>query len=169
MAQPTRKGIQQKPVSKKKSSRLSKSEIIKKMIERNQSKPHPKYGTSKLEERFAKNFLDKLGLQYEKQFEAKDIKRFYDFAVKSPMGSLILIEIDGDYFHGYNKLYEEKNMMQKHSEWVDNVKNEWARSRGYRLIRIWEHDINNNPTKVMKQLKEAIGQLAKDDDKKKRH
>ena len=40
---------------------------------------HPKYGTSKLEEKFAKEFLDKLGVRYERQFEAKEIKRFYDF------------------------------------------------------------------------------------------
>ena len=39
------------------------------------------YGTSKLEQDFARNFLDKLKLKYVYQFEARDIKRFYDFAV----------------------------------------------------------------------------------------
>lgn len=59
---------------------------------------HPKYGTSKLEDRFAKEFLDRLGLKYIRQYEAKDIKRFYDFAVKSSNGAVVLIEIDGDYW-----------------------------------------------------------------------
>jgi len=40
-------------------------------------------------------------------------------------------------------------------------------------LRIWEHDINNNPEKVMKMLKEAIGKTSKkaliNEDKKKRH
>ena len=42
---------------------------------------------------FPKEFLDKLGVIYERQFEAKDIKRFYDFKIGS-----ILIEVDGDYW-----------------------------------------------------------------------
>ena len=53
----------------------------------------PKYGTSKLEEKFAKDFLEVIGLPYERQFEAVDIKRFYDFKVGN-----VLIEIDGDYW-----------------------------------------------------------------------
>ena len=33
------------------------------------------YGTSKLEERFAKNFLDKLGVEYKYQYKAESIGR----------------------------------------------------------------------------------------------
>lgn len=167
MPQPVKKGVR---VTKKKSTRrkLSKTDYIKKQIAKSQ-KPHPKYGTSKLEDKFAKEFLDKLGVSYIRQFEAKDIKRFYDFAIKTQYGHVILLEVDGDYYHSFNLLHEEKNPMQKHNEWVDNVKNEWARSRGYQLIRIWEHDINKNPTKVMKMLKEALGKVEKDDNKTKRH
>lgn len=62
---------------------------------------HPQYGTSKLEEDFAKEFLDKLGVEYTYQFEAKDIGRFYDFAIllndEMTTGSILLIEIDGSY------------------------------------------------------------------------
>ena len=58
-----------------------------------------KIGTSKLEDRFAKEFLDKLGFEYVRQYEAKDIKRFYDFAIKEKNGATIaLIEVDGDYW-----------------------------------------------------------------------
>lgn len=57
------------------------------------NKNHPKYGTSKLEEDFARDFLDKLGLEYTYQFEAKDIGRFFDFYCQG-----VLIEIDGDYW-----------------------------------------------------------------------
>lgn len=168
MAQPIKNDITKPKPKKKVKRRMTKSEYIKKQIERSQ-KPHPKYGTSKLEERFAKNYLDKLGVEYERQFEAKDIKRFYDFAIRTPLGHIILIEVDGDYFHGYDKLYEEKNPMQKRNERVDKIKDEWARAHGYRLVRIWEHDINNNSAKVTKILKEALGDAAKDDDKKRRH
>ena len=81
MAQPTRKtNNNQKPRSKtvKKKRKPSVSEIIKKNIERSK-KSHPKYGTSKLEKKFAKEFLDKLGVKYEEQFYAESIKRYYDF------------------------------------------------------------------------------------------
>ena len=170
MAQPVKKsGTYQKPRSKtvKKKKKMTVSEIIKRNIERSK-KPHPKYGTSKLEKKFAKEFLDKLGIEYEEQFEAKDIKRFFDFKIKGR----VLIEIDGDYYHSYGKVYEEMNPMQKKNARVDEL-NKWAHSNGYKLIRIWEHDINENPQKVMKILKENIGiateKMIINENKKKRH
>ena len=171
MAQPVKKsGTYQKPRSKtvKKKKKMTVSEIIKRNIERSK-KPHPKYGTSKLEKKFAKEFLDKLGIEYEEQFEAKDIKRFFDFKIKGR----ILIEIDGDYYHSYGKVYEEMNPMQKKNARVDELKNKWAHSNGYKLIRIWEHDINNNPQKVFSILRENIGiateKMIINENKKKRH
>lgn len=114
---------------------------------------HPKYGTSKLEEDFARNFLDKLGLEYEYQFEARDIGRFYDFKCGN-----VLIEIDGDYFHANPLLFEENklNTMQKRNKRVDEYKDRWALSHGYPIMRIWEHDIRNNPEKVINMLKERF-------------
>ena len=130
---------------------------------------HPEYGTSKLEDKFAKEFLDKLGVVYERQYLAKDIKRYYDFKVNS----LILIEIDGDYYHSYGVVYENMNPMQKRNARVDRIKNEWATEHGFLLVRIWEHDINKNPDKVMKMLREVIGENDKKvkilENKKKRH
>ena len=68
------------------------------------------YGTSKLEVRFAKNFLDRLGVRYVYQFEAKSIKRFYDFFIPD---CNILIEVDGDYYHSYGLVYEQMTPTQK--------------------------------------------------------
>lgn len=165
MVQPV-KNNKTKPRSKtvKKKKKLTVNEIIKKNIERSK-KPHPKYGTSKLEKKFAKDFLDKLGIKYEEQFEAKDIKRFYDFK----LDGRILIEVDGSYWHSYGKVYEEMNPTQKRNARVDEIKNKWARSNGYKLIRIWEHDINNNPQKVFKILRNELNIVSKENDKKKRH
>lgn len=63
--------------------------------------------------------------------------------------------------------------MQKRSHRVDEIKNQWAALHSIPLIRIWEHDINNNPTKVMKMLKEWIHvyteKMIIDENKKKRH
>ena len=172
MAQPVKKsGTYQKPRSKtvRKKKKLTKEEIIKRNIERSK-KPHPKYGTSKLEKKFAKEFLEKLGIRYEEQFEAKDIKRFYDFYLPDYR---TLVEVDGSWFHSYGLIYEEMNPMQKKNARVDEIKNEWAALHGYPLIRIWEHDINENPQKVLDMLRERLGveeeKLKIKENKKKRH
>ena len=49
---------------------------------------------------------------------------------------------------------------------VDELKNKWAHSNGYKLIRIWEHDINENPQKVMKLLRDELNIIDKKEDKK---
>ena len=172
MVQPVKKsGTHQKPRSKtvRKKKKLTREEIIKRNIERSK-KPHPKYGTSKLEKKFAKEFLEKLGIRYEEQFEAKDIKRFYDFYLPDYQ---VIIEIDGDFYHGYGKVHEEKNPMQKRNARVVEIKNEWAALHGYPVIRLWEHDINENPEKVLDMLRERLGvemeKLIIKENKKKRH
>ena len=130
------------------------------------------YGTSKLEEYFAKEFLEKLKINYIYQFEAKEIGRFYDFYLPD---SRILIEIDGDYYHSNPEKYDESklNPMQKHNKRVDEYKNKWALMRGIPLLRIWENDIRNNPEKVFLVLKNMIKiqnqKIIIENEKKKRH
>ena len=139
------------PVPKTKKN-LSKEKKKKPVRINKYVRNHPQYGTSKLEEKFAKEFLDVLGLNYQYQFEAKDIKRFFDFLVEG----IVLIEIDGDYYHSYGKLYEDMNPMQKRNFRVDMIKDSWAAENGYILCRIWEHDIRNNPDIVMKKIKDVL-------------
>ena len=109
-------------------------------------------------------------MKYVRQFEAKDIGRFYDFFIPE---ANCLIEVDGDFYHGYGLLHEDKSPMQKHNEWVDKQKDMWAASHCIPLLRIWEHDINDHPEKVRRMLTEYIGKSTdkkkKDDNKKKRH
>lgn len=131
---------------------------------------HKEYGTSKLEEKFATEFLDKVGVEYVYQYKAESIGRYYDFYI--PKLNL-LIEVDGSYYHGQGLKHDEKNPMQKHNERVDKQKDLWAALNGKKLIRIWENDINKNPKDVMKLLKEEVGLNTKlqeiNENKKKRH
>ena len=55
----------------------------------------PQYGTSQLEKDFANEFLDKYGIMYIYEYEAKDIKRFYDFAIVSKKAKYITEEKEG--------------------------------------------------------------------------
>lgn len=116
---------------------------------------HPKYGTSKLEEDFARDFLEKLGVKYSYQFEAKDIGRFFDFFVE-PSGPII--EINGGYWHGDPRLYEAKdlNATQKHSQRVDEYKKKWALAHGFPIYYFWEKDIRETPSKVLEELRQIL-------------
>lgn len=73
----------------------NRRKINKKKVATKRTKNKPLFGTSKLEEGFARNFLDVLGVKYIHQYEAKDIGRWYDFYL--PTHNL-LIEIDGGYW-----------------------------------------------------------------------
>ena len=74
---------------------IKRNKIVKKKVATRKTKKKPLFGTSKLEEDFARDFLDKLDVKYVYQFEAKDIGRWYDFYL--PKHNLI-IEIDGGYW-----------------------------------------------------------------------
>jgi very-short-patch-repair endonuclease len=150
-----------KQVSNKKNITKPKKTVRKRTVSkvrkptRKTVRVHPKFGTSKLEEDFARDFLDKLKVRYVYQFEAKDIGRFYDFYL--PDVNLI-IEIDGSYFHSDPRLVKEENMnpMQKRNKRVDEYKDRWALMHGIPLIRFWEKDIRENPKMIMDELKKRL-------------
>ena len=54
MIQPVRKTI-----------KVKKEKSVKRIVKQPNKRKHKEYGTSKLEERFAKEFLDKLGVEYQ--------------------------------------------------------------------------------------------------------
>lgn len=143
-----------------------------------------KYGMSKLEAYFAKNFLDKFGVRYVYEWEAKDIKRFYDFAVvavtddsdviieeKNGVVSLnqkyndvrpcLIIEVDGSYYHSDPRLVDESKMnaMQKRNKIIDEYKDDWCRAHHIPILRVWEYDIYHNPKAVMEMLRDALNRL----------
>lgn len=137
---------------------------------------HATYGTSKLELRFAHEILDRLGVKYIYQYHAIPINRYFDFAIVEDKPNLlltetkegiesvvqdgkntppvILIEIDGDYYHGNPDKYKksELNWTQKKSKRVDGIKNRWAAMQGIVLLRFWESEIKNNPQVVAEEI-----------------
>ena len=163
-----------------KSIEKKRKKEIKNSIPKKKNKNN--YGTSKLEADFARDFLDKLELKYIYQYEAKDIGRFFDFAVTSyndipwlmeskdgiecikqdgqnvPIS--FVIEIDGGYYHSDPRVVNEKklNPMQKHNKFVDFLKDKWCELHGYPLLRIWEYDIRNNPKEVFDEMYQYLGE-----------
>ena len=69
-----------------------------------------------------------------------------------------LIEIDGSYFHADPRVVGEKklNSMQKHSQFVDKLKDQYAGMHCVPLLRVWEYDIRHNPDLVLENLRKYI-------------
>ena len=136
---------------------------IDKIVKKNSAKPkkkklihqHPKYGTSKLEEKFENEFLKKIGVNYIYQYKMDSIGRYLDFFIPEYK---IAIEIQGSYWHGDPRLYEEKdlNRTQLWDKKVDEMKKKWCSKNGIPLIYIWELDINKHPERVLSYLKEVF-------------
>ena len=106
-------------------------------------------------ETFVSFILDKNDVKYDFQFflSRNGICKSYDFKIKD---SNILLEIDGDYWHGNPKL-------EKHFYKIDEVKqndlfkNKFAEENGFKLIRIWESDVYQNPEIIIEKIKESNG------------
>lgn len=108
--------------------------------------------TSKLEITF-QNILELLDIKYKKFLYAKDIKAFYDFYLPELN---IVIEVDGDFWHcnPNSKYAEAKYDSQKKNIIRDKEKEQWLKDNGYKLLRFWESDINNNILEVKRILLE---------------
>lgn len=73
----------------------------------------------------------------------------YDFIIH---GKRILIEVQGDYWHGNPNIYDENgndgkkklNSIQKAKIERDNLKATFAKEKNFKLIYIWEEEINKN-------------------------
>ena len=152
------------PVPKRKTAKVKVTRLSKEVKKK---KPHPKYGTSKLEDYFAENFLNVLGVKYVRQYEAKEIGRFYDFKIENGP----ILEINGSYWHGDKRIYEEKdlNSVQKKNIYIDNLKRKWAENNGIEIYYFWEKDIHENPEQIFLTLKEILKKYQAKNKKNQRH
>lgn len=107
---------------------------------------------SKLEARFA-SFLKKSGIYWISQYKIKN--KYYDFFLPKYR---LLIEIDGDYIHTNNKAgHFITNHFKKKIFRNDALKNLIAETAGFKLIRIWETDLNNlNENNIKSYLEQFV-------------
>ena len=84
--------------------------------------------------------LNALDLVYEYQYE------ILDYHVDYYIGQGIVIEVQGDYWH---KVPRQEKPDPKKS---DAKKKSEIEAEGYTVLQIWEHDINEKPDSVAKQI-----------------
>jgi very-short-patch-repair endonuclease/predicted nucleic acid-binding Zn ribbon protein len=102
-------------------------------------------------EQFVASILDENNIKYKHQFfiKIKDgICKSYDFKIKD---TNILIEIDGDYWHGGPGVEKHFHNIEETKQ-NDLLKNQIALENGYLLLRFWESDIYNKPEILVETL-----------------
>lgn len=107
-------------------------------------------------ERIFAEMMKELGIQFEVQ-KIVD-KKIFDFYIPSKN---MIVEIDGDYFHGNPLIYESKdlNKMQVRNQKNDAFKEVLAKGHGFLLERVWEYDLKNN----YQEQKDRFEKLLKDE------
>ena len=88
--------------------------------------------------------LSKLNIAYETQFFLQH--KSFDFKLKN---TKILIEVNGDYWHGNPSFYNEDDVLNYPGGKVvvrdlwekDKIKKERAEKYNYKLVYIWENEI----------------------------
>lgn len=104
-------------------------------------------------ERIFSEMLDELEVEYELQKVVG--YKIYDFYIPSKN---MIVEVDGDYFHGNPLIYESKdlNKMQLRNMRNDKYKEVLAKGNGFILERVWEYDLKNNYAEQKKRFKKLL-------------
>lgn len=107
-------------------------------------------------ERKMENFLKEMNVNHETQTILGSF--IYDFCLPDHK---VLIEVDGDYFHGHPDKYakEDLNALQRKIKRNDLLKDKMASGMKYTLLRFWECDIHENESMVKKAIKKHIDGL----------
>ena len=115
-------------------------------------------------EQAIQDMLDEMNIAYdiEKSLKFKNTWKHFDINL---IDYPVLIEVDGNYWHGNKETMREgkPNFMQLKNKQNDMIKNWVSKNAGYKLIRVWELDIKENYdevkdriTKLLKEIKSEI-------------
>jgi len=94
-----------------------------------------------------KEILSSLNILFKHQFKLSN--RLFDFHI---LNTNILIEVDGDYYHGNPEKYSKLNTTQIEVKQKDIIKEKLAKESNFILLRFWESDILKNEEKIIKDL-----------------
>ena len=103
------------------------------------------------------NFLKEIGIEHITHFYVKNIELRYRCDIFIPSMNLV-IECDGDYWHGNPIRYfkKELNEYQIKQRQKDELRSKQLLEKGYKIIRLWEHEINNMTIKQFEKKIENV-------------
>jgi G:T-mismatch repair DNA endonuclease (very short patch repair protein) len=118
-----------------------------KQILRKASELKLKSSKQTIPEKIVEGILIKLGLDYKSQNPVIGTKFINDFEVGN-----IVIEVQGDYWHGNPKFYQEFNEVQQKMINRDKRKKKVLEKMGYKVLYLWEYDIKKNIEECERQI-----------------
>jgi len=128
-----------------------REKMLPHMVEMMKKNPNtnskPEIRVREILEQLKINFIQQFSIKYE-DFDIKPIRRYYDFYL---IDYGILLEIHGDYWHGFGILEENKNSTQKYVSQNDYLKAYIAKCENLKYCVIWEHE-----TKIVEILLQKI-------------
>jgi len=138
-------------------------EIVRqKTIKRRETQIFPKKDTSI--EIKVQNILKDNNIEFDTHKFIEEIEHSYQCDIIIPRIRLI-IECDGCYWHGCNNCNKDiSEKIQKQIE-VDKIRTKELVECGYYIVRLWEHDINNNMDICVAKINECINTLKTRKDK----
>jgi very-short-patch-repair endonuclease len=120
------------------------------------------YGKKTDIESLFEDILQELEIPYQLKFRIYDKEKIdfwfkeYDFLI---LNTNILIEVDGDYWHGNKKIFEQLSDFQKSVQENDKIKEMFAKKNGYEIVRFWGSDIKKNYEEVKNTIKKICEKL----------
>ena len=111
--------------------------------------------SSKIEKEFIEKCVKPIGIDFTTQHYLKDIHHYCDVYIPSKN---MIIEFQGDYWHGNPKKYDKEELSDFQLEKVkkDEILREYCKENKINLIEIWESDYNRSHENVIKMLLENI-------------
>lgn len=102
-------------------------------------------------EKKGKVILKNIGISFQEQ-----VLIHGKFVVDVLLPNNVIIQWDGDYWHGNPKRYKVLNFIQERQRKHDKACNAYLKKCGYRIIRFWEWDVNNRPEWIESEIRKTI-------------
>lgn len=111
--------------------------------------------SSKKETEFIEHCVKPLGVEYDTQYYLKDLHHFCDVYIPSKN---IIIEFQGDYWHGNPLKYSDGELSEYQRKKMNKDKElrEYCSENGINLIEIWESDYDKDSSGVKTLLEEQL-------------
>ena len=111
-------------------------------------------------EQAIQDMLDEMNIAYEieKSLKFKNTWKHFDINL---IDYPVLIEVDGNYWHGNKETMRsgKPNFMQLKNKQNDMIKNWVAKNAGYKLIRIWEKEIEDDYEGIKNKITNIIAEI----------
>jgi very-short-patch-repair endonuclease len=96
-----------------------------------------------------KKELERKNIKYIQQYRIKEEGHMYDFYLPKIN---VIVELDGDYWHGNKNTYSELSDAQKRQFEIDKVLTQKALDGGFLILRFWGSDIKTKLRECMEEV-----------------